>query len=434
LSGFEFLSQLASASVRPLYYGVGALLWLALIVVVVRLAALVLPERRKAPPPARWTAPRAPIAAFDRRTETPTIALLVGAAVVHRVLGYVALLGLSGRKMTGDALVAALTAWDVPNFVRIAETFYPPPEAGTIANVIVFLPLFPVLMGLFAKLTGLGTVAAGLWLNALLIPAVVVPLYRLARLDLDRAGACWVVLIGFTMPGACYFGFPYTESIFIALSATALCAARLGQWPAAGVAAGLCALARTQGWLLTPVLLVELFRQVRAGERKWSLAAAWTLTPLASAAVYLGINHAVHGSPLAFLAEQERYWHKTPAAFYQGLSNLFNPKLFKSLEAFVEFPANELFGTAVAVATLWYGARRGNLVGAAYQAASVVFWLSTGFIMSMMRYVAATVTIPVFIVQHVRARPWLLGALCLAGAAVNVYYGIRFSRNLWVAG
>ena len=75
-------------------------------------------------------------------------------------------------------------------------------------------------------------------------------LYRLVVLELGRPLARPTLLLLAVFPAALYFGAPYAESLFLALSVGAFYAARTGRWAWAGTCAAAAAATRNSGVLL----------------------------------------------------------------------------------------------------------------------------------------------------------------------------------------
>jgi hypothetical protein len=106
---------------------------------------------------------------------------------------------------------------------------------------------------------------------------------RLARLDLRGEEARRATLYFMLLPGAIVLFAPYTEPLFLLLSALAILMARRGKWFVAGLAGGLAALTRQQGIILLLPLAWEFWEWSERNLRKllanWRGAVGLLLTP-----------------------------------------------------------------------------------------------------------------------------------------------------------
>jgi hypothetical protein len=220
-----------------------------------------------------------------------------------------------------DPLLAPLARWDAVWYLRVAESGYGESEARA-----AFFPLYPLLVrGLAtpfgasssALLVAAYAVALGAFLGALAL------LYRLASLELGRPLAGPTLLLLAVFPAAVYFGAPYAESLFLALSVGAFYAARTGRWAWAGACAAAAAATRNSGVLLMVPLLIIWWgsRDRRSGDAAWVLLAP---LGLAAFALYLGL---AEGDALRFLHAHEAWYRELSvplAGAWQGLVAAFD--------------------------------------------------------------------------------------------------------------
>jgi hypothetical protein len=106
---------------------------------------------------------------------------------------------------------------------------------------------------------------------------------RLASLDLTKKEAYRATYYFTLLPATMILFAPYTEPLFLLLSALALLMARRGKWLLAGLAGGLAALTRQQGIFLLLPLAWEFWEWSERSPRKllanWRGAAGLLLTP-----------------------------------------------------------------------------------------------------------------------------------------------------------
>ena len=222
--------------------------------------------------------------------------------------------GLSRTLLLGPLLLAAgrnglppfpevLLSWDTLHYIRIARE-------GATGDELAFFPLWPWLLGTLGSgsetrllLVGL-VLANGAFLLALLL------LHRQAGQLWGAPAARWTVLIACFLPLGLFAAIPYTESLYLVLTAGCLA---LEGGVGAGLLGALAAATRPTGIVLAPALLLGGLARRRPA--RGLLAAA--LTRLGLGAVML-MNWRISGNPLAFQAAQ-RGWGLKPGLNLSGL-------------------------------------------------------------------------------------------------------------------
>ncbi|MBA2442717.1 MAG: hypothetical protein H0V53_09975 [Rubrobacter sp.] len=193
--------------------------------------------------------------------------------------------------------------WDGEHYARLASNGYlEPPNNVSPA----FFPLYPLLIRSFAELFG-GPVSLGaLSLWGVLISLAVLPLafYFVYRITEDgwgtRAAQGAVLALAF-FPTSFFLNAAYTESLFLALSAGALWAARVRRdLLLAALFAGLATATRNVGVFLFLPLAYEWLRN--AGEYRWR-GLYLALAPSGLVA-YMGYLWYRFGDPLLFYTDQ----------------------------------------------------------------------------------------------------------------------------------
>jgi hypothetical protein len=156
-----------------------------------------------------------------------------------------------------------------------------------------FFPLYPLL----GRALGGGDWSLLAISNfALLAGLLVIYVLGVRRFDAATARTgIWVLCLG---PAAMFFSFPYTESLFMLLSASSILLADLRRPAFAGLAGALAAMTRVPGFLLA----LPLFFQLRGWNRSAGL-----LPPLGLLAV-IALDAVTVGDPLGFLHAQV-FWH-----------------------------------------------------------------------------------------------------------------------------
>ncbi len=206
----------------------------------------------------------------------------------------------------GDTLVAPAARWDSVWYLAIALGGY-----GEDALRTAFFPLYPLVVALAgAPAAVLVDDRAAYLLTGILVSLVAfgVGLYfvhRLTALELGEDVARTTVWLVALFPTAFAFSAVYTESLFLALSAGALYAARRERWAVAGLAGLAAAATRSTGALLVVPLAIMWWQ----GERDLRRLAWVAAVPLGPAA-YLAYLAVATGDPWAPLTVQDAWYRE----------------------------------------------------------------------------------------------------------------------------
>lgn len=209
--------------------------------------------------------------------------------------------------------------WDTIHYQAIAERGYTAFEGALFTP-----PLYPVLMGIVASLSGIGTLVAGLLLSNLAYVGVLLVFQRLAALELnDSEKATRATLYLALFPTSFFFLAAYTESLMLLGAVLAIYAAHERRWLASGLSAASAALSRIVGAALVIPLGLEALRSWREtrSARPWLAGAgaiagglvlplyAWLglgLSPLAPLEAQRGRSHGDLSVPGASLVQAAR--------------------------------------------------------------------------------------------------------------------------------
>jgi len=307
--------------------------------------------------------------------------------------------------------------WDGAWYSQIAAEGY-----GSSAST-AFFPLYPLLMRLFAELFGgpmsLGVLSLwGVLISLLVLPFALYFVYRIAEDGWGTRTAQGTVLLLAFFPTTFFLNAVYTESLFLALSAGSVWAARVRKNLLLACAlAALATATRNVGVFLVVPLAYEWLRgEAGRGSGLWHGLACLAVAPsgLLWYAAYLSLRT---GNPLLFYQAQH-YWSRRPTdplalladilvEAYESLAGLFRPRTLadSALEDLIErldgtTDAYNLLFLLLATALLVLGLRVLPLSLSAYALLLVipaVFFVTPSTpLMGLPRYVL--VTFPLFIV------------------------------------
>ena len=205
----------------------------------------------------------------------------------------------------GDALAGLVRSYDASWYATIAEHGYDAgPFDASAQHNWAFFPLHPLLWRAASAVTG-EFALTGIALANLLFFAALVVVHRLTlALEFDAPIADRAVLALALFPVSYFFALPWTESLFLLLSASCFLVALRERWWSAGLLAALAALTRISGLFLLPALGILLWQaRHRAPITAWIALAAAPIA-LAGFAAYL---HTVTGDALAFVHIQSAF-------------------------------------------------------------------------------------------------------------------------------
>ena len=179
-----------------------------------------------------------------------------------------------------DAVFTPLVRWDALWYMKISLHGYLPTglpaDSGTTA---AFFPLYPLLVHLLGGFAGNGaTLVIATLLSLAAFTAGLFAVHRLTTLELGPQVARVAVLVVAFWPAGPFFSAPYTESLFLALTAGAFLAARRDRWWLAGVLAAFASATRNTGVLLiVPLALIYLYgpRAAAAGREPPPAGRRW---------------------------------------------------------------------------------------------------------------------------------------------------------------
>ena len=239
-------------------------------------------------------------------------------------LSYILDCAINGAGDFSDRMYLLWTSGDGRHYLDIAERWYQ--SAGSRDEVVrlVFLPLYPIAVRVFAYIFGDYFFSAMLISNLSFALAGTV-LYRLARLDMEPRDALCAVKYLAILPSAFFFSAPMSDSLFLLLSVSCIYLARRKRYPASCFLGGLAAFTRSLGLtLLAPVcfeLVSDLIREAkkRGGRRSLKYLPALLLIPCGFG-LYLYINYRVSGNPFQYAVYQREHWSQSLGFFWNTAS------------------------------------------------------------------------------------------------------------------
>ncbi len=274
--------------------------------------ATVKPERRRSALPPRIL-PEAPDRSRRAGEERGASKLDTWATGVY-ILSRLALLAVAlAVSVIGHVtLHSELANWDGAWYLDLVRHGYPDHTVHG-QSTLGFLPLYPMVIWLVARVTSASPLVAGLLISAIggLVGTVLVA--RLAREWWGETAAMRAAVLFAFFPGTVVFSMVYSECLTVPLVAGCLLALRRRQWVLAGILAGLAGAVEPVALAVVPVCIYvsvkEILRSDQPGWTRWRSAIAPLLSPagLGAFAIFLWVWT---GTPFATLESQYGGWHQ----------------------------------------------------------------------------------------------------------------------------
>ena len=368
---------------------------------------------------------------FQAKEYFAALLLCLGSLALHTALvsGIRLASGLNVRLADTFKLYSGL---DSKHYFDIARSGYSVTNgAGEILD-LVFFPGYPVLTGiLMMALPEMLSGYLAAWIPFLIAGMT---LYRLFRLDYDRRKSLRILLWMCLLPGAVFYSYPMSESLFLAAAAGTVYTARTRRWFAAGVCGFLAAFTRSTGLLLLVPLGIELLEQYAGRYRKDAKrlvrdGACLLMIPLAFA-VYLYINYAAEGDPLKFLQYQKSNWHQEAGWFFRTAGIQMDYAVRNWTENRVKFWGLWVPNLAVGFSSLLLMLLKGRKLrvsdGAWFFAYFAVCY-GASWLLSGPRYMAVFWPMAI-LTEEIRVPKAVKAVVLLAAAAVyTICFGMRWS-------
>ena len=243
------------------------------------------------------------------------VAVALGFRVAAAAMGFLATAVLPAHTNQGFSVFAephpfwdTFAKFDSGWYYGIASGGYTFVEGGR--NNLAFFPLYPSLMGGLGQLFGGRQehfYLAGIAVSWAAFALACVQLYKLASLDLDRAGAARAVTYAAVFPSAYFFGVVYSESLFFLLLVTSALALRQREWILAGVAMAALTATRVNGVMFLPALAVLAWQAPGSDRHARLRGLAAVAAGLLGIGAYSAYNHILTGDPFEWFHSIQRW-------------------------------------------------------------------------------------------------------------------------------
>ena len=218
------------------------------------------------------------------------------------------------------AAISHWVRWDAASYIDLAHYGY----TASQPELLAYLPLYPLLVRMFAFLSFGHYVFAGFLVSNLSLLGASWALYHIVNDEYGERTARRAVMILMFSPLSLVFSVPYAESLFLMLTLLAVLCARNHHFTLACVFGALSACTRLIGILIIAPLLLESVKYLKALNLRHTNTRRFRhltvklfgslLIVLAGTGVYLLINVIVRGHAFAFLDVLRDYMNQSPGS------------------------------------------------------------------------------------------------------------------------
>lgn len=319
--------------------------------------------------------------------------------------------------------------WDAPHYIDIAKDGYV--ATGENNVFIAFFPLYPALLSLASMVTG-EYFTTGSVLSMLFFTFALFYVYKLARREYGEQTAKRVRLLLLLYPMSYYCTIPYTEGLFLALTAAFLYYLREEKFIVAGALGLFCALTRSVGIMLVFPYAAAVVRKIlpvkSAGEFiKKLFGHGWPIffVPIGTL-IYLLINYMVFADPLYFLTAQREHWSQGMCFIGRTLKTLTECAITRSAKAPELFIPELVAIFGVLILLIRYVRRKNTTIYAAYALPMFYMSVSVTWLLSAPRYMLPIYPIYFELAQTFKSRRSFT-LLCMVMAALSLLACVVFA-------
>jgi Gpi18-like mannosyltransferase len=348
----------------------------------------------------------------------------------------------SGKLSILEHLKAIWSKWDTANYLSIAQHGYQ--NTGDERFLIVFYPLYPLLINIFNRLIN-DYFLSGLVVSNIFLIVALFYVYRLILMELKNDEIAFnTIKYILIFPFSFFFSIVYTESLFMCLCIMTFYFLREKNWLLSGFLGLLAALTRTQGILLLISIITEIIYECKnlnnlnkksqpSINKKYfvtylQMMISLLLVPFGTFG-YLLLNKFVSGEWLTFLTYQKEHWIQNFGFFAENLKNGFINifALGKIMAINVWIPQTFLFFLSFSI--LIHTFRNMRISYALFSFAYILISFSPTWLLSGSRYITGMFTLYIMLAIFVSKYKHLEKYLDFITTMLLCFYCIQFSLS-----
>lgn len=308
----------------------------------------------------------------------------------------------------------------------------------------VFFPLYPTMMELVAKpfqwLGNIELAAVGIALSNVLFVFALMYVYGVSiQHGLDERRAKTVLIMLLIFPTSIFFSLPYTESLFLLLSAASLYYATEKKYALAFLAASLSTVTRVPGFLNLFFVIGTVVLDVGfTFSKRYIRYACYSLLSLVPMGIYLLYMKWLTGDLLAPFHEQDNWFRQTAIPF-ENFVRYFSEPYFEAPGGWDNGMLSFVISAAVFIIYLAYAFIHGKrwikepsqLLFWVYGALLIVIPFSSQpwFLSSVVRYLMVCIPFFIYLAKLTENRDSIRFAYQLLFVAVHVIMTIGFFND-----
>ncbi len=316
--------------------------------------------------------------------------------------------------------------WDGLSYLNIAQNGYP--VSGPDIVRIVFPPLYSFLiwiLDIFHRNPYLNS----LFLSNLFFVTGCLLFYKILSLDYSPSFCLKCLTLLAFFPTGYFFSTSYAESLYFFLFCLAFLAIRTNHSSQSAAIAGLAALTKPFGLILGPAIIVEAWRR-KLGKRKIILISVVFVLVYG---VYLFLNYHLFGDPFIFKKFLDQYWNKSFTFPWVSIKSTWERVLLVpdlSSHSLIIAHAEAVTATLSWIILPFMVLKYFRWSYLLYYFLSILMMTSTGFLLSLPRYLLSLPPLFIFLTIIMKNRVVFLLWLLFSGSLM-LYLGTIFATGGW---
>lgn len=325
------------------------------------------------------------------------------------------------------------SVWDGPHYIEIAQYGYAHKIEEGNFYMVVFFPLYPLIIKMFAAIFR-NYVVSALIVSTLAYCAGCVAAYKLITIDYSRSVARTSLVLLSIAPFAFFYGSVMTESLFFLLIILTFYAIRKHNWLLTGIFGMLSALTRSFGVLMLipaavewvqseqPVILIKNKEWHKLGKRFLHLLPI-LIMPIGTL-IYLFINYKTTGDPFIFVKYQSEHWSMNLQFFGKTAHMIWDSTLSSnySWTHITSMFLPELIALPILALLILYSIRRTRSAYSVFMLIYFAFNAAASWPLSLSRYLACMFPVYWVIAEFTDRHKWLeLPLVAVSAVAFGIY-------------
>ncbi len=286
--------------------------------------------------------------------------------------------------------------WDAPHYIEIAQQGYANHIEDGQYLMLVFFPLYPILIKFFTLIIQ-NYIISALLVSFLAYSFGCVLMYNLVAIDYNKSIAKKSIIFLSVSPFAFFFGGIVTESTFFLIIIATFLAIRKHNYLIAGILGIFASLTRSGGVLMIIPAAIEwiqdvkplsLIKEKQTKELSKNILKVIPilLIPIGTL-IYLLVNYNVTGDPFAFLTYQKEHWSQGLQFFGKTIKLMSGYAFGDDLSLAVSIFIPGLVSVFIAIIAAAYGIRRTRLMYIAFLLFYIMYNSGATWPLSICRYI-----------------------------------------------